>query len=112
MRCPRLRHAVGQLAAKPVHQVVDAFRSPPREPGLAGQVHEHRRSVQIGYREVGALRAQLPQVLPVESVQLVGDVDPPGAAALHAGPGRVVARNHLDERGVAAAGVPIAMLKS
>jgi len=77
----------------------------------AGQVHEHVHGVHVGHGQVSAGVAQLPQVLPIEPVQVIGDEHPPVRPALDPDPVRVVAGHHLDERGVTAAGAPVAVLQ-
>ena len=112
VRRPRCGNLAGQLPAQPGHQVIHALRPPRRETAPAGQVHKHRRLIQIRKPGIRARLAQLPQVLAIQPVQLIGDEHAPIMPALHPRPGRVViARDHLHERGVTAAGMPVPVLQ-
>ena len=112
VRAPGSRDLPGQVPAQSRHQVIDAAGPPRREPGAAGQVHEHRGGVQVRRRQVGAGLAELPRVLPVKGVQLVGDEHPPVALPLDPHPVRVLTGNDLDERRAAAARVPVPVLQA
>jgi hypothetical protein len=94
------------------HTIMAGRGLPRREPGAAREVHEHRGGVQVRHRQVGAGLAQLPRVLPVKPVQLVGDEHPPVALPLDPHPVRVLTGNDLDERRVAAARVPVPVLQA
>lgn len=110
VRRPALRDLPGELAAEPVHKVVDAVGLPRGETGLALQVDEDARGIEVVGDQVGSGLAQLPDVLAVEPVDLVGDIQAP-IAALGADLMLVLTRDDLDERGVAPAGMPVAVLQ-
>src|SRR5260370_34666937 len=110
VRCRSLGDLPGELASEPVHQVIDAVGLPWGEAGFTVEVDEDVGGVEVVGGQVRAELAQLPHVLAVESAGLVGDIEAPVAAL---GPDLMLmlARNDLDERGVTAAGVPIAVLQ-
>src|SRR6266851_9755381 len=101
----------GTCPPQPPHQVIDGLRPPRLEPRPTGQVHEDAGLIEISGCQVGPGLAQLPHVLAIEAVKLGGDIQPAVAAALDPHPMRMIPRNHLDERRVAAAGMPVAVLQ-
>ena len=104
VRGPRRRDLPGQVPAQPPDQVIDAFGAPWRSNRVPpARFTKTGAASKVRHRQVGARLAQLPQVLPVEPVQLIGDEHPPEGPALDPDPVRMLAGNHLDERGVAAA---------
>jgi hypothetical protein len=80
------------------------------EPRLPVEVDKDIGGVEVIGGQIATGLAQPPHVLAVEAVQLVGDIQPP-VAALGPHPVWMLSVHDLDERGVAAPGMPIAMLQ-
>src|SRR5947209_2739798 len=108
--CPSLGQVPCEFTAEPGHQVIDAVGLPRGEARLAVEVDEDAGGVEVVGGQVRAELAEVPYVLAVEPVDLVGDVEPPVAAlGPHLLP--LLTRDDLDERGVTAAGAPVTVLQ-
>src|SRR5207245_7415637 len=79
------------------------------EPGLAVEVDEAEPLVADLPPGLPGPLGQIPQVIAVEALELIGNIDAPAAPALDPGPVRMIPGDDLDERRSPRTRMPVSM---